>query len=81
MSEPEANDAAAQMRNRIIKRAALEFHDGIYGTSVLYLLCIAMHVKCVILLDNLICKVFVNLTLNIFNPQCFASFLFFYLLI
>ena len=35
MSEPEANDAAAQMRNRIIKRAALEFHDGIYGTSVL----------------------------------------------
>ena len=35
MSEPEANDAAAQMRNRIIKLAALEFHDGIYGTSVL----------------------------------------------
>ncbi|XP_078316665.1 succinyl-CoA:3-ketoacid coenzyme A transferase 1, mitochondrial-like isoform X1 [Crassostrea virginica] len=31
MSEPEANDAAAQMRNRIIKRAALEFHDGIYA--------------------------------------------------
>ena len=35
MSEPEVNDAAAQMRNRIIKRAALEFHDGIYGTNVL----------------------------------------------
>lgn len=30
-SDPEANDAAAEMRNRIIKRAALEFHDGIYG--------------------------------------------------
>ncbi|XP_062569110.1 succinyl-CoA:3-ketoacid coenzyme A transferase 1, mitochondrial-like isoform X2 [Saccostrea cucullata] len=29
--EPETNDKAAEMRNRIIKRAALEFHDGIYA--------------------------------------------------